>query len=50
MKSYQNKEEKKNLHLLPQFIYFYFFNVENNKTEKQQGHAYGEEITSSPSM
>jgi hypothetical protein len=33
------KKEKKILHLHPKF--FFFFNVENNKTEKQQGHAYG---------
>jgi hypothetical protein len=33
-----SKEKKKKLHLLPQF---FIFNFENNKTEKQQGHAYG---------
>jgi hypothetical protein len=34
------------MHLVPQFLffifYFLFFYVENNKAEKQQGHAYGE--------
>jgi hypothetical protein len=34
-------KKKKILHLLPKFFIFYF--VENNKIEKQQGHAYGKE-------
>jgi len=29
------------MHLLPHFFFFIVFNVENNKTEKQQGHANG---------
>jgi len=30
--------KNKILHFLPQI---FFFNIESNKTEKQQGHAYG---------
>jgi hypothetical protein len=42
LKSYQ-KKKKQILHLLTQFLFYFifYFYVENNKTEKQQGHAYG---------
>jgi hypothetical protein len=36
----QLSKEKKNSASSPPIIYFLFF-VENNKIEKQQGHAYG---------